>query len=288
MLGTYPTVLAIMPSMRIPVTDQWWSPFRKVGAVEILYVELAPHSKNEAVASTLLSDGERRRADRFLYPGPRRRYILLRAALRYLLCDRLGCDNDALSFPRSTRGKPYAVVHGVPASIQFNVSDSGDHGLIAIAPVGSVGIDVEERSVNRDLDGLAEMVFDADEQASMLKVSGERKVERFYRLWTAKEALVKALGTGLYLDVSTFQAPLALLRGSTGAEFRFPHLPEVAWWVEDLGTSDFAAAIAHEMTAGDGAAVPGSGHVRPAVEPVATGGSGSQSRKAMGRRQSHG
>lgn len=269
--------------MRIPFADRWWSAFRKVGAAEILYVELAPHSKNEAVASTLLSDGERRRADRFLYPGPRRRYILLRAALRYLLCDRLGCDNDALSFPRAERGKPYAVVDGSPASIQFNVSDSGNHGLIAIAPVGSVGVDVEERSVNRDLDGLAEMVFDADEQASMLTVSGEQKVERFYRLWTAKEALVKALGAGLYLDVSTFQAPLALLRGSTGAEFRFPHLPEVAWWVEDLGTGDFAAAIAHEMTAGADATVPGSGQVRPVVEPVAAGGSGSQPRKSYGK-----
>ena len=276
-----------MPSMRIPVADQWWSAFRKVGAAEILYVELASQSKNETAASTLLSDGERRRADRFLYPGPRRRYILIRAALRYLLCDRIGCDNDALSFPRSARGKPYAVVHGAPASIQFNVSDSGNHGLIAIAPAGSVGIDVEERSVNRDLAGLAEMVFDADEQASMLTVSGEQKVERFYRLWTAKEALVKALGTGLYLDVSTFQAPLALLSGSTGAEFRFPHLPEVAWWVEDLGTSDFAAAIAHEMTAGATAAAQGSEHSGSVVEPVAAGGSGSQSKKAMGRRQSH-
>ena len=277
-----------MPSMRIPVADQWWAPFRKVGAAEILHVALAPHAKNESAASTLLSDGERRRADRFLYPGPRRRYVLLRAALRSLLCDRLGCGNDALSFPRSAQGKPYAVVHGTPASIQFNVSDSGNHGLIAIAPVGSVGIDVEERSVNRDLDGLAEMVFDADEQASMLTVSGERRVERFYRLWTAKEALVKALGAGLYLDVSTFQAPLALLRGSTGAEFRFPHLPEVAWWVEDLGTSDFAAAIAHEMTAGAGAAAPESEHGEPVAEPVAADGSGSQSRKAMGRRQSYG
>ena len=281
-------MLAIMPSMRIPVEDQWWSAFRKVGAAEVLHVELTPHSKNEAVASTLLSHAEHRRADRFLYPGPRRRYILLRAALRYLLCDRLGCGNDTLSFQTAKHGKPYAVVHGAPASIQFNVSDSGKHGLIAIAPAGSVGIDVEERSVKRDLDGLAEMVFDADERASMLTVAGKQKVERFYRLWTAKEALVKALGTGLYLDVSTFQAPLALLRGSTGAEFRFPHLPEVAWWVEDLGTSDFAAAIAHEMTAGTDAAGWGSEHRRPAVEPIAAGGSGRQPKNATGRQQSYG
>ena len=274
--------------MLISVADQWWSPFRKVGSVEVLHVHLGPHSKNEAVASALLSHGEHRRADRFLYSGPRRRYILLRAALRSLLCDRLSCGNDALSFKREKQGKPYAVVNGTPASIQFNVSDSGVHGLIAVAPAGSVGIDVEERSVNRDLDGLAEMVFDVDEQSAVTAAVGEQKVERFYRLWTAKEALVKALGTGLYLDVSTFQAPLDLLRGSTGAEFRFPHLPEVAWWVEDLGTSDFAAAIAHEMTAGTDAVVPGGEQRRPEVEPVGAGDTVSQAKNAMGRQRSYG
>lgn len=93
------------------------------------------------------------------------------------------------------------------------------------------------------------MVFGAEERAAVITASGERKVERFYRLWTVKEALVKALGTGLYLDVSSFQAPLGLLHGETGAESRFPQLPDVAWWVEDLGTGDFAAAIAHEMIA---------------------------------------
>ena len=254
----------------------------------MLHVQLTPHSDNEEAASTLLSQGEHRRADRFLYPGPRRRYILLRAALRSLLCDRLGCSNDALSFKREKQGKPYAVVNGNPASIQFNVSDSGMHGLIAIAPAGSVGIDVEERSVNRDLDGLAEMVFDVDEQSAVTAAVGEQKVERFYRLWTAKEALVKALGTGLYLDVSTFQAPLELLSGGTGAEFRFPHLPGVAWWVEDLGTSDFAAAIAHEMTAGTDTVDPEDEHRRLAVESIISSGADSQPRNVAGRQHSYG
>ena len=277
-----------MPFMQIPIADQWWGAFRKVGDAEVLHVQLTPHSDNEEAASTLLSQGDYRRADRFLYPGPRRRYILLRAALRSLLCERLACSNDALSFKREKQGKPYAVVHGTPASIQFNVSDSRMHGLIAVAPAGSVGIDVEERSVNRDLDGLAEMVFDAEEQTSLITVMGEQKVERFYRLWTAKEALVKALGTGLYLDVSTFQAPPALLRGSTGAEFRFPHLPEVAWWVEDLGTSDFAAAIAHEMTAGTDKVDSGNEQKKPAVEPIISSGAGSQPGNATGRQCRYG
>ena len=231
----------------IPVADRWWGAFRTVGLAEIFHVRLAPHPKAEALASTLLSCEEHRRADRFLYPGPRRRFILLRAALRSCLCDRLDCANDDLSFGAAEHGKPYAVVRAAPASIEFNGSDSGIHGLIAIAPAGPVGVDVEERSPDRDLDGLAETVFGPDEQAAVVPASGEQKVERFYRLWTIKEALVKALGTGLSLDVSSFQAPAAMLRGEPGAEFRFPQSPEVGWWVEDLGVADFAAAVAHAI-----------------------------------------
>ena len=109
---------------------------------------------------------------------------------------------------------------------------------------------MEERSDKRDLDGLAQTVSGPDERAAVTAAAGKQKIHRFYHLGTVKEALLKALGTGLYLDVSTFQAPTALLRGESGAEFRFPHLPDVAWWVEDLGAGDFAATIAHEMVSG--------------------------------------
>lgn len=139
------------------------------------------------------------------------------------------------------------MVQGVPAGIQFNMSDSGAHGLIAIAPEGRVGIDAEERSVERDFDGLSEAVFGLEEQIIVESAKGAQKAEGFYRLWTMKEALVKALGTGLSLDVSGFQVPPALLCGESAAVFQFPHLAETRWWVEDLSTDHFAAAIAHEI-----------------------------------------
>ena len=172
-----------------------------------------------------------------------------------MLCDRLNCKNSDLAFESAEHGKPFAVVKGAPARIQFNMSDSGRHGLIAIVADGRIGIDVEERSTARDLEGLSETVFGPDEQACVGSVKGAQQVERFYRLWTMKEALVKALGTGLYLDVSSFQVPAALLDGESRAEFQFPQLPGDRWWVEDLGVEEFAAAIAHEMVPLSGAEV---------------------------------
>ena len=233
--------------MRIPVAEQWWRPFRGVGGAEVLHVDLTFDAAREASAWPWLDEGEHARSARFVHAESRRRYALLRAALRQILCERLSCANADLTFETEEHGKPYAVVCGSPAAIQFNVSDSGRHGLIALASLGRIGIDVEERSAERDIDGLSETVFGRDEQAAMASAAGPMKVERFYRLWTVKEALLKALGMGLYLDVSSFQVPFALLQGEPGAVFRFPHLPAFRWWVEDLGTTDFAAAIAHEM-----------------------------------------
>ena len=233
--------------MLTAVDHGWIRPFHNAPNAEVYHVALTPNASREAACAGWLDRSEAARAARFLYPGPRRRYVLLRASIRALLCDRLSCANGDLSFASAEHGKPYAVVGGTPADIQFNLSDSGAHGLIAIARAGRIGIDVEERSDARDIDGLAATVFGREEQAHVTAARGRERVRRFYRLWTVKEALLKALGTGLYLDVSSFQVPDALLRGEAAAEFQFPHLPEARWRVEDLGTEDFAAAMAHEI-----------------------------------------
>lgn len=268
-----------MPSMGIPLAEQWWRPFRDVGTAKVYFVDLSPHAVREATASAWLCEHESARADRFLYPGPRRRYILLRAAVRSLLCDRLSCANWELSFETGEHGKPYPVVRGAPADIHFNMSDSGNCGLIAITREGRIGIDLEERTENRDLEGLVATVFGHDEQAAFASASGRDRVERFYRLWTYKEALLKALGTGLYLDVSGFQVPAAILSGKMGAVFRFPHMPGVRWWIEDIGTADFAAAIAHEVVVEAnrvtlGSAPAGRGSARRAQPPLAPANTG--------------
>ncbi len=136
---------------------------------------------------------------------------------------------------------------GAPATISFNVSHGGGHGLIAVAPEGRLGVDVEERVPRGDLDGLIRTVLGPGEKAELALARGSHKLHLFYNLWTMKEALLKALGTGLSSGMSEFEIPLAMRRGMTTTIFRFPRMPEVRWRLEDLGNEDFAAAIAHEV-----------------------------------------
>lgn len=227
--------------------EYWWRPFRKTGNTAIIYVDLTPHTTHETDALAWLDKNEQARWYRYQHPRPQREFGLCRAALRAILCSQLGCNNDELAFDTSSYGKPFALVGGTPVPISFNVSHSGKHGLIAFAPEGRIGVDVEERVTRHDLDGEIQTVFAPGERAELASASGDEKVHLFFSLWTMKEALIKALGVGFSLDISRFEIPLAMCHGMSTSVFRFPQIPAVRWWLENLGNASFAAAIAHEL-----------------------------------------
>ena len=89
------------------------------------------------------------------------------------------------------------------------------------------------------LDGMSEFVFGPDEQADFASTRGREKFHLFFTLWTLKEALIKALGTGFSLDPARFEAPQAMRRGARKGMFRFPHMPDVVWRPRESGQRGF-------------------------------------------------
>ena len=225
----------------------WYSPLKIVDTAAVAHVDLRENAACESAAIGWLNGDERERSRRFVYDGPRRRFALCRAALRAILCNRLDCENERLEFEAAEHGKPVALVDGMPVSVSFNVSHSGEHGLIAVAPEGRLGVDVEERVAHRNMDLLIDGVFGPSEQAELASTLDSDKLHLFFRLWTVKEAMIKALGTGFALDPSTFEVPREMFSGELKFTMRLPQAPEVNWQVEDLGNERFAAAIAHEV-----------------------------------------
>ena len=227
--------------------DRWWRLWQETEGVTILHVDLTPCAEREARAFALLDGAETRRAQRFVVEPPRRRFALCRAALRVNLCERLGCPNERLSFGTLEHGKPVAEVNGQRVPIGFNLSHTGGHGLMAIAAGGQLGIDVEERKPNRKFDGIGRRVYGPAERQLLAEAKGPRKAALFYRLWTLKEALIKALGTGFTLSPATFEVPEPMLRGERSGRFQFPQQPEDSWQLVDLGEPRFAAALAFRL-----------------------------------------
>jgi len=143
-------------------------------------------------AAQLPAASERRRADRAT-PAVRRQHIVSRAALRIVLARWLRCPPGALQFVADPSGKP-RLVGGAP---HFSVSHSGDWGLIAVTPLGPVGVDIELCVPISELEAIAARVFAPAAARTVMSQRGERRVQSFYRQWTRMEAQLKASGEGL-------------------------------------------------------------------------------------------
>lgn len=106
---------------------------------------------------------------------------------------------------------------------------------------------MEERIARRDLDGIGSLVYGPAERRLLAAAEGDDKAHLFFRLWSMKEALIKALGAGFSLNLSRFEVPGSMLRGVRSSLFRFLHASADSWRLLDLGEERFAAALAHRV-----------------------------------------
>jgi 4'-phosphopantetheinyl transferase len=169
----------------------------RVGAsytsLDIWYVDLDVSANARSYFTQCLSDDELVRAERFRFGLQRARYIVARAALRFVLANRLGCSPGAVRFSYGRNGKP--MLESGQGHIEFNLAHSGGDAVIAVAGGVAIGVDIELLRPIADLDSLAHLVF-SDAELCELELAPD-PVSAFLNGWTRKEAYVKALGLGL-------------------------------------------------------------------------------------------
>ncbi len=140
-----------------------------------------------------LSTAERARADRYRLPLLRARFIAARGILRTILAAHLGTSPCTLSLDADPLGKPRLT----GSALEFNLAHSDDRALYVVADGRRVGIDVER--VRGDLadTGVARRLFAPSDAARLESLPPGPRCQEFFRLWTLKEAYVKARGEGL-------------------------------------------------------------------------------------------
>jgi len=84
-----------------------------------------------------------------------------------------------------------------PADWRFNLSHSGECAVLALTQGRAVGVDIERMRGAVNWQGVAQTAFSVSEQAALMAVPPVQRLDLFYRLWTAKEAYLKACGLGL-------------------------------------------------------------------------------------------
>ncbi|POR51572.1 4'-phosphopantetheinyl transferase [Paraburkholderia eburnea] len=143
-----------------------------------------------------LSAAERAKAARFLQLPDQIRSAATRSVLRELLGHYLKMNPADVPLVVASRGKPM-LADSLDVALSFNVSHSGDHALIAISRRHAVGIDIERIDTTIDWRGLARLVCTPVEKQAIETAPPQLQAAQFFRCWTAKEALLKALGLGI-------------------------------------------------------------------------------------------
>ncbi|THC50583.1 4'-phosphopantetheinyl transferase superfamily protein [Streptomyces sp. A1499] len=220
------------------------------GAPDVVEVWRIPLGGDDAPADLadlvgVLDAEERSRAALAAREELRRRFVIAHGATRHVLGRRLGTAPGALRFSRGPWGKP--EVADAPG-LRVSLTHSGDLALLAVTGSGrAVGVDVE--SLRPDGDGLrlARRFFPAAERDL---VTGGDAGRVFTRLWTRKEACVKAAGGRL---TQGFAVPVGHGTGREAEEHTEPvtvrgpdsGLPG-PWTLRDLVMPDpgYSAAIA--------------------------------------------
>ena len=158
-----------------------------------------------AVLDRHLTRDERDRAGRFVVPKDGVDFVVGRGRVREILARYVGGPPGDLRFAYAEHGKPRLVMD-CPAPF-FNLSHSGTMAVLAVSRSVDVGVDIERiRPVER---GLARRFFSAAEVTALEALPADQWLDGFFRCWTRKEAVLKALGVGFSMNLASFDVSIA-------------------------------------------------------------------------------
>ncbi|HVA58247.1 MAG: 4'-phosphopantetheinyl transferase superfamily protein [Gemmatimonadaceae bacterium] len=214
--------------------------------IHVWHATLAATPENLSSAAEMLPAHEREKTALVASEAQRARLTLSRAWVRDILARYLSEAPADITIRRSARGKPQVVAKDTDAPLQFSVSHSADHMLVAVTRSDDVGVDLERMTRLADVERIAARFFARGEYDALLALPAEQHADAFFRAWVRKESVVKALGTGIAAAFDGFTVSLGKevqqevdVTGITGVDRQ--HL-----WVRllDIGRVDYLAAVA--------------------------------------------
>jgi phosphopantetheinyl transferase len=138
-----------------------------------------------------LSEDERQRAASFRFAKDAMLWSHWRSELRRILASAIRVSPLEVPLLLTPTGKP--MLAPPFDSLHFSLSHCDDLALVALCADGAIGVDVEPAARAADLSGCEQSFC---HPAEIAELPLELRCEHLMRIWTAKEALLKAMGTG--------------------------------------------------------------------------------------------
>jgi 4'-phosphopantetheinyl transferase len=154
-----------------------------------------------ASLSSTLSAAEHLQARRFHFAIDAQRFVARRGLVRATLASYLAIVPGKLTFSNRAHGKPMLSAD-ITSRLHFNYSFSDQLLLLAVSNDYEVGIDIEVTRQVPEVRQIAAQNFSVAEQQAL--AHKHYAPDTFFSCWTAKEAVIKALGTGLSRPLHDF------------------------------------------------------------------------------------
>ena len=148
-----------------------------------------------------LSPDELERAGKLKFQRDREHFILSHSQLRLILSKYCHCLPGELSFRYNSCKKPL-ISNTEFGELKFNMSHSDDLMLVGLCKCNEIGIDVEKVREVDELENIANENF-SDQEIKYLMDSSD-KTNTFFKIWTRKEAFIKAIGKGIHFPLKSF------------------------------------------------------------------------------------
>lgn len=215
--------------------------------VHVWSVRLNDHGLDISGLQGMLSSDECERAARFRFDTHRAQYVLTRGTLRWLLASYLDVAPREISFRYSDHSKP-GLAAPANTHLEFNISHTEGMAIFGFTRGRRIGVDVENIRSDFRADEIAERFFSLAERTLLREIPLQRRHETFFRIWTRKEAYIKALGEGLshplhQFDVSLDDPARLIATRPNAAEAQ-------RWQLENLSVAPGFAAAAVVETCG--------------------------------------
>lgn len=179
-----------------------------VDGVHVWAVPLEIEAAEVRSLEARLVPDERTRAGQFVREEPRRNFVASRAALRAILGRYLDVAPAEVVIAYDSSGKPCLVDTIAKTNLKFNLAHSGGLGLVAVAQGCELGVDVEMLRRVEHWQHIAAKYFHPAETDAILATDPEQRNEAFLCCWTRKEAILKAVGSGLAHSLDSFAVPV--------------------------------------------------------------------------------
>lgn len=145
--------------------------------------------------SSWLSPEEQRRASRLKVTQRREAFIYNRALLRSILASYVDVAPEEVPLAVTADGKP--IWDDVPGGLSFNLSHRGDLAILGVSAKRPIGIDLEAVDHRANYEALAVQALSPRELHIYQQLPDSERMPALLRIWTRKEAFLKAVGVGL-------------------------------------------------------------------------------------------